>query len=72
MWSHCLITFQKVNPLLAPDTVAPYCDCLVDEARSYFKFVDYATSKNTNEKFSEFAETCVQRLGVIVAPTDAR
>ena len=69
MWSHCLNSFQKVNPLFTDDTVAPYCDCLVDQARINFKFLDYATALDTEKSFSDFADTCVKKLGVITIPT---
>ena len=69
MWSHCLMKFQKVNPQFIPNTVAPYCDCLVDQARINFKFLDYATALDTEKRFSDFADTCVKKLGVITIPT---
>ena len=72
MWYQCVTAFQKNDPRLIPPVTAGHCDCMLDEARSFYTFKDYATAVNTGNQFTEFGITCVQKLGRIVPPPDLR
>jgi hypothetical protein len=72
MWYQCVTAFHKNDPRLIPPITAVHCDCIMDKARAFYKFKDYANSMDTGERFTEFGITCVQELGPVVPPPDLR